>query len=212
MGRYNTYTYAQEQFLIRHSKGVSRKILTDMFNAEFGTNKSVLAIKSWCNNRCLYNGNDGRFKNGNVSWQTGLSGDEYKKHFSDESFQRSIAGIKPKRIHNIGDTVYKSGEIWVIVNLEPNAPFEKRAMLKRRYVYEQAYGKIPPSHRIIQLDGDKMNFKLDNLYCIPSKFIPTINKNHWLTDSREHTLAAIKWCELFYAMKESKQALKGGAE
>lgn len=202
MGKHNVYTPEQEQFLINNAKGISRKTLTDLFNAEFGTNKSVRTIKSWCNARGLYSGNDGRFKNGHVSWQTGLSGDEYKKHFTDDSFKRSIKHLESKRKYNIGDTVYKSGETWVIVNLEPNVPFEKRAMLKRRYVYEQAYGKIPPSHRIIQLDSDKINFKLDNLYCIPTKYIPLINKNHWLTDSREHTLTAIKWCELYYAIKE----------
>ena len=204
MGKHNVYTSEQEQFLINHAKGITRKALTDLFNAEFGTNKSVLAIKSWCNLRGIYSGNDGRFKNGNVSWQTGLSGDEYKKHFTDDSFKRSIKNLETKRKYDIGDTVYKSGELWVVVSVDCNVKLENRIVLKRRYVYEQAYGKIPPSHRIIQLDGDKMNCRLDNLYCIPAKYIPLINKNHWLTDSREHTLTAIKWCELYYALKEGQ--------
>lgn len=198
------YTKEQEQFLIRQSKGVSRKMLTDMFNAKFGTNKSVLAIKSWCNSRGFYNGNDGRFKNGNVSWQTGLSADEYKKHFTEESFKRSIEKIKPKRLHHVGDTILRHGELWVVINEDDNVCTDKRLVSKRRYVYEQAYGKIPPKHRIIHLDGNKLNCSIDNLYCIPSKFIPIINKNHWLTDSREHTLTAIKWCELFFKLRESK--------
>ncbi len=67
------------------------------------------------------------------------------------------------------------------------------------------YGKIPERHRVITLDGDPMNCSLDNLYLVPDKFIPTLNKNGWLNRSREQTLAAIKWCEYFYAVRKFKE-------
>lgn len=202
MGTYNAYTKEQEQFIVENFYGISRKELTERFNKKFNTNKSVLAIKSWCNNRGLNCGNDGRFKDGNVSWQTGLSKEEYKSHFTKESYKRSIKPIIDKRVYEIGDTILRHGEPYVIISTDENVVLDKRIQTKRRYIYEKAYGKIPPKHRIIHLDGDKSNLELDNLYCIPSKYIPTINKNHWLTDSRDHTLTAIKWCELYYAIKK----------
>lgn len=201
MGLNTPYTQEQVLFLIENHHGMSRKELTEKFNATFNMSKSVLAIKSWCNNRGLYCGRDGKFKEGHISWQTGLSKDEYKEHFTTESFKRSIVGISNKRIHKVGDTIIRHGIPYVIISVEPNTPIDERIQVKRRYAYEQAYGKIPKGHRIIQLDGNKMNCELDNLYCIPAKYIPFINKNHWLTDSREHTLTAIKWCELYYAIK-----------
>lgn len=200
-----SYTQEQENFLKTHYYGISRQELADMFNAEFGTNKSIGAIKSWCNNRGLNCGSDGKFKNGHTSWQTGLMGNDYRSHFTEETFKKSVSCIIPKRKYEIGDTFYKSGEFYVLVSTDSKIPIEKRGILKRRYVYEKAYGKIPKQHIIIQLDGDKSNFDLDNLYCIPQKYVPLMNKNHWYTDSREHTLSAIKWCELYYALKENKK-------
>lgn len=202
MARYNTYTPEQEAFLRKHSAKNSRRELTKMFNDKFNTSKSVLAIKSWCNNRGINSGNDGKFKEGNISWQTGLSKEEYKSHFTEESYNRSIAPLKDKRVHSIGDTVTRHGELYVITSVEPGVPYEKRMMVKRRYVYESTYGKIPKSHRIIQIDGNNLNCEPGNLACIPTKFVPTLNKHRWLSSGNpEVTITAIKLCELHEAIK-----------
>jgi hypothetical protein len=78
-------------------------------------------------------------------------------------------------------------------------------MLKRRYVWEQAYGKIPDKHMILNLDGNQLNCELSNLVCIPTKYRPALNKNKWLGKSRDITLTAIKWCDLFYALKDFEE-------
>jgi hypothetical protein len=113
-----------------------------------------------------------------------------------------------KRVHKIGDELVHDGVPMILVSVEPNINIWDRCIPKRRYVWEQAYGPIPEKHKIIHLDGDCMNCDLDNLYCIPYKFTAILNKNRWMTDSREHTLTAIKWCELFYAMKEKREGEK----
>jgi hypothetical protein len=202
MASYNTYTAEQEAFLRNNHFGRTRKELTDLFNKEFGTNKTVLAIKSWCNNRGFQCGNDGKFAKGNIPWQTGLSTEEYKSHFTEESFKKSILGIKEIRKYCIGDTVIRHNEPYVVISVEPNTPWDKRIQPKRRYVYEQSYGPIPDNYHIIQLDGDKFNCDLDNLYCAPNTYTGLINKNHWRSKNKDITLSAIKWCELFYALKD----------
>ncbi len=81
---------------------------------------------------------------------------------------------------------------------------EKGWINKARYVYEQAHGEIPKDHQVIFLDSDHLNFDLANLYCIPTKYMLLMNRNNWCTEDREITLAAIKYCELYYMLEENK--------
>lgn len=80
---------------------------------------------------------------------------------------------------------------------------EKGWINKARYLYEQVYGPIPAKHQVIFLDGDRTNYDLDNLYCIPLKYIYLLNINKWWGTSREVTLTGIEWCKLYYALKEN---------
>ena len=58
------------------------------------------------------------------------------------------------------------------------------------------------SEMLIHLNRDRKDCSFENLY----KTTRTINllmaKNGWYSEDREVTLAGLKWCELFYAMKE----------
>lgn len=203
MATYNTYSPEQEQFLKENAPFMSRKELTEQFNLKFGTSKGERAIKSYCNNRGYNSSNTGRFKDGHRSWQTGLSKEEFKAHYSDESFDRMLHNMKESnKTRKIGDTIIKGGIPWVIVSTDYTKPFHDRRVLKRRYVWEQAYGEIPKDHMILNLDGDQMNCELDNLACVPTKYRPQLNKNGWLGKSKDLTLAAVKWCELNYAIRD----------
>lgn len=204
MGKYNAYTEEQELFLHNSSFGLTRQELTNKFNAKFDTNKSLLAIKSWCNNRKFMSGLDGRFDGTNPSWQKGLKGDEYKSHYSESSLIKAQSGISNRRKHEIGGEITRSGRPYIIKSVDKNTDLDRRIVSKRRYVYENLFGKIPKGHKIINLDGNAFNCCPANLCCIPAKYIPILNKNGWLTESAEHTLTAIKWCELFYARKDKK--------
>lgn len=205
MGTYNAYTAEQQDFLRDNCKRMSRGELTDSFNAQFGTNKTAMAIKAYCNKHGWYSGDDGRFKVGCRSWQTGITGDDFKSHYTDESFAKMTNKlIESNKKWRIGDEVIRHGVPMIIISEDYTIRYDKRMIFKRRYVWEHAHGKIPPGHRIIHLDGDVMNCNLDNLYCVPDKFIPTLNKNHWLTDDRDHTLTAVMLCELNQVIKDVK--------
>lgn len=205
MATYNTYTAEQQGFLRDNCKRMSRRELADSFNTRFGTNKTVRGITSYCNRRGWNSANDGRYKHGNHAWATGLSKDDFKAHYTDDSYERMVNARKEsnKKLH-LGDEVIRHGVPMIVTSLDYSIPYASRLTFKRRYVWEQAHGKIPPWHRIIHLDGDPMNCELDNLYCVPDKFIPTLNKNHWLTDDRDHTLTAVMLCELNEALKGDK--------
>ena len=162
-----------------------------------------MAIRAWCNKRGYNSPSDGKFKKGNVPWITGLSGEELKSHYTEESFQRLLYGMQQaNKTKKIGDEVIKNGVPAVVVNLNYGDPQYKRIEFKRRVVWERLHGEIPKDHRIIHLDGNQMNCDPSNLYCVPAKFVPILSHNHWWSENPELTRTAIKWCELFYAIKE----------
>lgn len=204
MATYNRYSPEQEKFLADNAPQMSRKELTERFNREFGTSKSVLAIKSWCNMRGYNSSNTGRFEKGNVSWQTGLSKEEYKSHFTQESFERGLEKmLQSNKTRKIGDEIVIAGVPWIVTSLEYGIPFSDRRTPKRRVVWENHYGEIPKDCCIINLDGDPMNCDISNLYCLQKKYVPLIGKNQWWFGNAELTLTAIKWCELQGAIKSA---------
>lgn len=71
-------------------------------------------------------------------------------------------------------------------------------------VWEETYGPIPKGYLIVNLDMDKLNLSIENLYCIPRKMALLMSKNKWWSKDAVITLTAIKYCELWYALKESE--------
>ena len=202
MAIYNTYSSEQEEFLKANAPLMSRKELTERFNNRFGTNRTVAGIKAFCNSRGYNSSNDGKFQKGNVSWQTGLSKEEFRAHYTEDSFRRLIErAVQGNRTRKIGDEIVIDGQPWVVVSLEPKVPFCERRQPKRRVVWERLHGEIPKDHCIVCLDGNPMNCEPSNLYCMPIRFRPLLSKNKWWFGNAELTLAAIKWCELHYAIK-----------
>lgn len=205
MATYNTYSVEQEEFLKENAPLMSRKELTERFNEKFGANRTVPGIKAFCNSRGYNSSSTGRFQEGHISWQTGLRGEEFKAHYSAESFQRGIEGMRlANKTRKIGDEIVIDGEPWIVTSLEYRVPFWNRRTPKRRYVWEQLHGPIPKDHCIINLDGNPMNCDSANLYCMPTRFRPLLAKNKWWFGNAELTLTAIKWCELHYALKEKE--------
>lgn len=203
MAIYNTYPAEQEQFLKENAPLMSRKELTEQFNRKFGTIRTVDGIRGFCNSRGYHSSTSGKFEKGHVSWQTGLRGDEFKSHYTEESFARGIEGMRQaNKTRKIGDEIVIDGMPWIVTSLEYRVPFHERRQPKRRVVWEQIHGKIPSDHCVVCLDGNQMNCDPSNLYCMPVKFRPILGKNHWWFGNAELTLAAIKWCELHYAIKE----------
>lgn len=169
------YTEEMITFLRDNSSGRTRKELTELFNEHFNTRKSVNAIEWACKSNKI---------KGNPNF---------------------IKGICPhKNIkYKIGDECFLAGEWRIITSTEEKVPILKRCEYKKRIIWQQAHGNIPEKHVLIYLDGDKRNCTLENLACVPLLWMRIINQNGWLTDSRSHTITALKWCELHYALSVS---------
>lgn len=185
--KYHKFSPEEDKWLKANIKKCnSYKHLTEMFNKEF--NCCVSSVQDRCTKQLHIHRetNTGMFRGGEVHSHT----------------------------YKLGDEREYDGYIWVKTNdiqhkgKVTSAMFRENWTPKQRFVYEQAYGKIPEGHIVVFLDSNKRNFSLDNLYCIPRRINVIMNQNKWFTTSKEHTLAAIKWCELFYALKENTKPLK----
>lgn len=88
-----------------------------------------------------------------------------------------------------GYLVIKTGDSW------------KDWMKYQRYVYEQAYGKLPEDYSVVFLDGNNRNFDLSNLVAVPRKYVVYMNSNKLRSENPEITKTSIMWCELYDALK-----------
>ena len=76
-----------------------------------------------------------------------------------------------------------------------------RWQLKQRYLWERRYGAIPDGFQICFLDGDRTNFSMGNLVCLPMG-ANTYIKNVLGSDrTAELTRTAILTYELMQAAK-----------
>ena len=72
-----------------------------------------------------------------------------------------------------------------------------------RYTWKQHYGDIPEDHVIIQLDNDVTNYSIDNLACVPLKYIGLLQRYGMRSENRILTETGVKWCELYVTAQKN---------
>lgn len=205
MARYNQYTQEQEDYLRENAPNMSRVQLTVGFNARFGTKKSVNTIKSWCNRRGIHNGNDGRFKDGHRSWQTGLQGEEYRKHYTDESWEKSKSGLVfAEQKYQEGDLIIRHGLPAFYKGGAAGVAIDYRIKYASTAVWERSNGKLPDNMKLIHLDGDVMNYQLENLRAIPKSWLSDLRYLGGITGDRSLNETKLAFCELRAAIRGEK--------
>jgi len=145
-------------------------------NVNFGTHTHRATIGELCAKRLGFNrtGGNGQFQKGQIGPTT--------KEVGHESNLNGYISVKIADKPIDGVHTYKKRKAnW---------------MPKHRYIYEQHHGPIPKGWIVVFLDGNSRNFDPDNLYALPRSVHARMCQNNWYTESREHTLAGIKYCEL----------------
>lgn len=205
MARYNQYTPEQEEYLHENAPTMSRAQLTAGFNARFGTTKSVSTIKSWCNRRGIHSGNDGRFTDGHRSWQTGLRGEEYRKHYTAESWEKAKSGLVPiEQKYQEGDLIIRHGLPAFYKGGDAGVEIDDRIEYASTAIWERANGKLPDNMKLIHLDGDVTNYNLDNLRAIPKSWLSDLRHTGGLSDNRELNETKLRYCELQAALRRKE--------
>lgn len=75
---------------------------------------------------------------------------------------------------------------------------------KQAVMWEKYHNK-PPDGVVVFLNGDRTDFRENNLYCVSRKAHGIMCLNKWYTEDSERTLAAIKLCELLVAIKATNK-------
>ena len=174
---YHIYTEAEIEWLREYQDTMSRAKLTEAFNKKFGATVRQTSISDICTKRLglLRTSNDGRY------------GKKLKEQLPIGTIRKSQTGtyIKVKDSRDGHFSGYKE-PYWM--------PLQKK-------IYQDAYGEIDNGKFVCFLDGNTENFDINNLYCIDRKISAVMSSNQWWTKDREHTLTAIKWCELHFALE-----------
>ena len=167
------YTEEQDSWLRAYAPAHSRKDTAEAFNARFNDNRSEFSIKVRCNKHLHI-------------------------HFlGDRRKNRSLP---------IGTERIRSGYRWVKVS--DNIPSDGQAAAytnwkqKSQIVYEDAYGSIPDGYLVVFLNRNTLDCRPENLYAVSPKVNREMSKKNWWSEDPRITLAAIKWCELFYTIKD----------
>jgi hypothetical protein len=167
------FTAQQDAWLRENGRFMDYKETTEKFNELFSASRSPGVIK----NRCIKLGV--RFKNDHL-WTSSP----------------------------IGTEKIRNGLVWVKVSDVPCKNTGKSSgytnwRQKSHIVWEQHYGSMPPDDcTIVFLDRNKQNFDINNLYAVKNKILREMARNSWWKSDPDFTLAAIKWCELHFALKE----------
>ena len=174
--------------------GRSVKEVASMINKKFGTNYTPSAITNMKYRHGLKSGykrsvsiNDDylQFLKDNVKGRSNKELTElFNKTFNTNCSEIQIASYKRYYHLTSGiDMKFKKGEVRYSTKRPIGSEgtykgdgviFIKVAepdvwVRKNRYVYEQAYGKLPDGYHVIHLNGDKTDFRLENLKAIKDK-------------------------------------------
>lgn len=173
-GTHVPYTKEQDDWImVNLFKFKNYDILAEEFNRIFGTKKTGRGIQSHAVRFLkLVSGRQGKVPAG---WNYIDVGDERTNATNGYVYVKiSNTGIK-------------------------NADWES----KQRVMYKKYHGEdsIPEGYNVVFLNGDRGDFSESNLYAIPKAINAIMTNYNWFTTSREHTLTAIKWCELHFKLK-----------
>ena len=182
--RNNKHNYTEEQveWLREHQDTMTRAKLTEAFNKHFGTSVSKDSISDKCNK------NLGLHRSINVTT------------FANTTRKQCPIGTIRK---SQTMTYIKVKDVPVAVGVNNNLTGYREPywLPLQKKIYQDAHGEIGKDQFVIFLDGNTENFSIDNLYPIDRRISATMSKYGWWSKERESTLAAIKWCELYYTMK-----------
>lgn len=194
-------TKEDAEFIKANYKGVSHKRMIELLLEHSGNKYGRTNIQRFYKTNGLHSGLDGRFKKG---------------HKPVACFQKGFANLNEEQIARIKATQYKKGnvpknlkEVGTVTKRKHfgNTEYswiklgDKKRQLEHDYVWEKAHGKMPPGGRIIHVDGDSHNNKLENLMLIDNAELGMLN-HIGLTDDVELNKTIVYTTKLMKKLKE----------
>lgn len=174
------FTEEEIYFIKSVVKGKDTKTIADLVNEKFELNLTALQIQTVKNNYNLKSGIDTRFKKGQVPANKGKKG---INKANKTSFKK---GNIPANRKPIGSERKDKRDGSILIKVQ-DGNLTKNWMSKSRYIYEQAYGKIPKGYKVIFADKNNQNFDLDNLILVSSAEELIMNRRKLIKNDKELT-------------------------
>ena len=197
------YTKEQHEFLVTNYAIYDINALTKAFNEAFNDNKNASAIHTYLERHHIYSprGN-GQFKKGNTPFNKGIPQSEwmseegmnnckYTQFNSEKTVNNANYNVKP-----IGTEFTESDGYTRVKCAEKTGNAAQRYWkMKHLLVWEQYHGPAPKGHKIIFKDGNRSNFDINNLTCVPNNVHLRMNQYKYYNHTPEITEAGIAVCE-----------------
>jgi len=150
---------------------MSRRVLTEAFNAKFGMEKSERQITACLKNHRFRSGRPGRFEKGCVSWNRGVKGYMGPNRTSFKS------GNMPKNKRRLwSERISKDGYIEISVpERNPHTGAPTRFKLKHRWLWEIKCGPVPEDHALVFKDDNRLNCVIENLMVVTRSELLCLN-------------------------------------
>ena len=173
------FTEEQNKWIRHNYRKYGKHHITEAFNEKFNDSRTLDTM--WCKVRRM-----------------GLTGNgaEYKAQMCKKHFSVPMGS----------EHIDKQGYTLVKVSDDKNGR-SKNWKLKQIIIWEEVHGPIPDGYSVMFLDGDKTNFDINNLVCVPTGVLATLNKKKWRSSEKEVTRAGVLWCELYSMYGEIKDCI-----
>lgn len=165
---------AEELAFVESRKTLPRRELHAAFVRTFGRNDvSLIHLTALCKRKGWMTGRTGRFENGITPHNKGKVM-PFNPNCAKTQFKK---GSRPHNTKYAGhERVSKGGYVEISVNeTNPHTGFERRHVLKHRYLWEQAHGPVPEGMALKCLDGNKQNTDPSNWKPVPRAMLPRLN-------------------------------------
>ena len=178
------FTEKENAWLIENYSKMKAELLTEKFCAKFRHKCKPRTIIGHCNSILGIQSGRRNFPKGNTPWKVCDIGQE--KKWSNGYTLVKISDKKTTRESKDRHDNWK---------------------FKHILIWEQNHGEVPKDHMVVFLDGDKENFSIENLACVPLRYFAIMARNKW-HGKGEITKTAVKWCGLHFAINDVEEDVK----
>lgn len=180
MGKGRWISYSLNELLwIKTHCAMPRREAHTLFCKQFArADVSPENFKSLCTRNGWSTGRTGRFFNGHQPHNVG----KQMPYNANSARTRFKAGNLPHNTRYLGhERVTKDGYVEISISkTNPYTGYERRYVLKHKYLWELQHGPVPAGHVLKRLDGNRLNTHPSNWTLIPRGLLPFLNGHRGL--------------------------------
>lgn len=189
-------------------RGRSSMDVQKLAKEQLGLDLTLSQIRGWKKNHKTVSGYDTRFRSGRIPETRGRCWNEF---MSPEAQERSKThqfkkGHIPKNRKPLGEVFLRSdGYLWIKTQ---DGAHNKNWKQYHRYIWEKEHGPVPKDYKILFLNGNTQDCRIENLIAVSESVLAVANTVYQLTTDPELNKVILKAAELKVAMTKAQERRK----